>query len=133
MARGTTVRFALTILSAVLLALQLLTPTAPFASTHSATHVSTPKATGNVLAKRADEADEVVTSGHLGHSAAPTAPLRTRDRHRTAADSAPEPPTRVLPAYADTPPAPPRAGVTAHHLSRSTTAHSAAALQVFRC
>lgn len=133
MARSTTVRFTLTILSAVLMALQLLTPTAPFESTHSAVHASAVKVTASVLAKRADGADEIVTCGDVEHPAAPTAPLRTRDRHRTAADSAPEPPARVLLAYDTTPRAPARAGVTAHHLSRSTTAHSPAALQVFRC
>jgi hypothetical protein len=131
MARGATVRFAWAILSAVLLALQLLAPTASFASAHSATHASSPKVTGTaVVAKRADE---TATCGDLEHSASPTGPLRTRDRHRTAADWAPEPPARALLPYDTTAPAPSDAGVTAHHLSRSTTAHSPAALQVFRC
>ena len=131
MVRSTTVRFVLATLSAVLLALQLLAPTASFASAHSATHASAPKVTGAVAVTK--RADEIVTCGGLEHSAPPTGPLRTRDRHRVAADSAPEPPARVLLMYDTTASAPTKAGVTAHHLSRSSTAHSPAALQVFRC
>ncbi|WP_369232650.1 hypothetical protein AB5J56_11800 [Streptomyces sp. R21] len=131
MVRSTTVRFVLATLSAVLLALQLFAPTASFGSAHSTTHASGAKVTGTAaVAKRADE---IVTCGGLEHSAAPTGPLRTRDRHRVAADSAPEPPARVLLVYDTTVSAPTGTDGTTHHLSRSSTAHSPAALQVFRC
>jgi len=131
MVRDATVRFVLTILSAVLLALQLFAPTASFASAHSTTHASAPKVAG--AAAVAKRGDEIVTCGGLEHSTVPNGPLRTRDRHRLAADSAPEPPARALLRYDTTAPAPTGAGVTAHHLPRSSTAHSPAALQVFRC
>ncbi|MFC3574696.1 hypothetical protein ACFOZ0_15715 [Streptomyces yaanensis] len=131
MARGTTVRFALTILSAVLLALQLFAPTASVASAHS-THVTAAGSPEPVASKRTDGADEVVTCGDLEHSAGPTGPLRTRDRHRTAADSVPEPPALVLLAHDEPAARPPAARPAALRVSRSSTAHSPAALQVFR-
>ncbi|WP_405667114.1 hypothetical protein OG379_34680 [Streptomyces sp. NBC_01166] len=62
--------------------------------------------------------------------------LRHRDRHRSASVPAPETPSRsVVTIDADgllTPAAVAAMG-NAHHTSRSSTAHSSTALQVFRC
>ena len=132
MALGTTVRFLLTFLSAVLLALQLFAPTASAESAHK-THVTAPAAPEAVTAKRTDETDEVATCGDFEHPTSPTGPLRTRDRHREVADSTLEPPALVpLARYvADVPPL--AAKPASLHISRSSTAHTPAALQVFRC
>lgn len=132
MVRGTTVRLVLTALSAVLLALQLFAPTASAESAHQ-THVTAPAAQEAVTAKRTDEADEVITCGDFEHPTSPTGPLRTRDRHRAVADSTPEPPAFVPLAH-DVTAAPPLAvGPASPQISRSSTAHTPAALQVFRC
>ncbi|MER6122813.1 hypothetical protein ABT173_09030 [Streptomyces sp. NPDC001795] len=130
MVRGTTVRFVLTILSAVLLALQLFAPTASFASAHR-TQVTAAASPEAVTSKRADEVDETVTCGDIEHLGGPTGPLRTRDRHRSAADSVPEPPALVLLAHDGTAARPP-ARPASLRISRSSTAHTPAALQVFR-
>ncbi|MFJ8607840.1 hypothetical protein ACIRH0_11675 [Streptomyces sp. NPDC093675] len=128
MGRGTAVRFTPAILSAVLLALYLLAPSASPASAHKprATAAATPEA---VMSKRADEA---VTRGGLGHSPGPTGPLRTRDRHRASADAVPKPPAPTRQAGDITDGRPPTAHRTAPGISRPSTAHSPAALQVFR-
>ena len=133
MVRGATARFVLTILSAVLLALQLFAPTASFAASAHQAHVRAVEAPEAVTVKRADETDEVVTCGDHGQPAGPTGPLRTRDRHRAAADSAPEAPALVALARDVTAVRPPAASPGALRISRSSTAHTAAALQVFRC
>ncbi len=137
MARGTTVRLVPTILSAVLLALQLFAPTASFASFASfasahRTQVTAAAAPDAATSKRADDADEAVNCGEIQHPSDPTGPLRTRDRHRTAADSVPEPRALMPPAHDDTVTGPP-ARPASLRISRSSTAHTPAALQVFRC
>ncbi|MET8633975.1 hypothetical protein ACWEQ2_17630 [Streptomyces sp. NPDC004096] len=128
MGRGTAVRFAPAILSAVLLALYLLAPSASLASVHQprATAAGTPEA---VMSKRTDEA---VTRGGLGHSKGLTGPLRTRDRHRASADAAPEPPAPTRQAGDTTAVRPPTPHRAAPGISRPSIAHSPAALQVFR-
>jgi hypothetical protein len=132
MVRGTTVRFVLTILSSVLLGLQLFAPTASAESTHQ-THVTAAASPETVTAKRTDETDEVVTCGDFEHPTSPTGPLRTRDRHRALADSTPGPPALVLLAHDVTATPPLAARPASLHISRSSTAHTPAALQVFRC
>ncbi|MGW1256438.1 hypothetical protein ACWD5Q_15020 [Streptomyces sp. NPDC002513] len=129
MVRGTTVRWVLTALSAVLsalLALHLVTPTASSASADrtQATAAGFPEP---VTSKRAEDTDEIVRCGGTGHLAGPTGPLRTRDRHRTAAEpvsGAPTPTPSASGAPAGRPASP--------HISRPSTAHTPAALQVFR-
>ncbi|WP_411147462.1 hypothetical protein [Streptomyces sp. A30] len=132
MFRGTTSRTVVSILAAVLLGLQLFAPTAAFASAHTARHAV---AKGQPGIKHSGKAlrDEIVTCRDAGQQGDPTGPLRTRDRYRTAAGSAPEardhPHLRQGASKAGEP-SPPRA---AHHrISRSSAAHSPAALQVFR-
>jgi hypothetical protein len=132
MVRGTTVRFVLTALSAVLLALQLLAPTASFAAAHE-TRLSAVEHSNGFVSKRADEADEVVTCFDAGLVAGPNGPLGVWDRQRTAADSCPDQPTRVLLTHdcLSQPPAVTRPASL--RTARSSTAHRPAALQVFRC
>jgi hypothetical protein len=133
MVRGTTVRFVLTILSAVLLALQLFAPTASSAAPHHKTHATAAQAPKAVTGKRTDEADVVLTRGDHEHPASPTGPLRTRDRHRAAADSTPESPALPLLTNDVTAAQPSAVTPASLRISRSSTAHTAAALQVFRC
>lgn len=131
MVRGTTVRFTLTILSAVLLAMQFFAPTASFTSAHR-THVTTAGSPEVVTVKRADNPDEVVSCGDLGHLPSPTGPLRARDRNRLCTDSVPEPLASALPTPDVTAVRPSAAGPAPLGISRSSVAHTPAALQVFR-
>ncbi|KOU61108.1 hypothetical protein ADK57_28690 [Streptomyces sp. MMG1533] len=130
MFRGTTVRTVVATLAAVLLALQFFAPTASFASAHTARHAEAKAQPGSKLSAKALR-DESVTHRQCDPSGDPTGPLRSRDRHR-AVDLAPQGPERPLltqdPA-AVRKPVPP--GV--FRVSRPSTSHSAAALQVFRC
>ncbi|MET7486599.1 hypothetical protein [Streptomyces sp. NPDC005538] len=132
MFRGKTVRTVITLLTAVLLALQFFTPSASFASAHTARHAEAKAQPGPKLAGKALRA-ETVTFRDCGATGNPTTPLLLRDRYRTA-DCGPEAPERPLlaqdPAAVRTPVAP---GAAHHRTSRSSTAHSPAALQVFRC
>ena len=130
MFRGTTTRTVIATLAAVLLALQFFAPTASFASAHTVRQVEAKAQPGINLSGKALR-DKTITFRHCDHPGDPTGPLRTRDRHR-AADVTPEDPERPLSAQdpaAEHPPVPPRAPRT----SRPSTAHSPAALQVFRC
>jgi hypothetical protein len=78
--------------------------------------------------------DEMVTCGDARHHTDPTGPLRTRDRHRTAAGSAPDAPDRPHLRQGASRAGEPGTFRTAHHrTSKSSTAHSPAALQVLRC
>ncbi|GAA2236829.1 hypothetical protein L0M19_11335 [Streptomyces indiaensis] len=142
MYRGTTARTVVSILAAVLLALQFFAPTASFASahTHSQSEAKAqpgtkpsgmssrpgPKAPGKALR------DETATC-RAGHHGDPTGPLRTRDRSHTA-DLTPPGPERPLQRHIrPTAPEAVRPGTAHHHTSRSSTSHTPAALQVFRC
>ncbi|MET9384135.1 hypothetical protein ABZY09_24385 [Streptomyces sp. NPDC002928] len=135
MFRGTTARAVVSLLATVLLTLSFFAPTASFASAHTARHAEAKaqpgfKPTGKALR------DELVTFRDCTQPGGPANPFRTRDRHHvtTSADSAPQEPERPLlvrdPAAAHRPPEP---GIAYHRSSRSSTAHSPAALQVFRC
>ncbi|WP_405868363.1 hypothetical protein [Streptomyces sp. NBC_00005] len=130
MFRITTARTAIALLAAVLLALQFFAPNTSFASAHTIRQVEAKAQPGIKLSGKALRS-ETVTVRHCDHSGDPTGPLRTRDRHR-AVDFAPEGPDRGQqaqdPASAHQPAAP-----RAPHMSRPSTSHSPAALQVFRC
>ncbi|NGO15152.1 hypothetical protein G5C60_48110 [Streptomyces sp. HC44] len=126
MSRGTTARTLYGVLAAVLLALQLFAPTASAASAASAhpTH-----GTGTA----ADT--EVVSCGKGEHLNAETPPLRIRDRQRST-DSGPDSPARPLLARNPAAEHDDTAGTVAAaslRTTRSSRAHSTAALQVFRC
>jgi hypothetical protein len=130
MFRITAGRSVIALLVALLLSLPFFAATAPFAPAHTAGHAKAEAAPGTKLSGEATRG-EAVTSRHCDHSGGPTGPLRTRDRHR-AVDCAPEGPERGQPAQgpatADQP-----AIRRAQGTSRPPTAHSPAALQVFRC
>ncbi|MDQ0773753.1 hypothetical protein QF026_002219 [Streptomyces aurantiacus] len=128
MRRGTTVRTLFAVLAAVLLALQLSAPTTVFASAHT-TRFAGPE-TGP------EAGAEFVTCGETSRSHGPTGPLRTRDRVRVA-DHLPASCARPLlakdAAIGHEDPSHTAAPAAHHRTTRSSTAHSTAVLQVFRC
>ncbi|WP_340375143.1 hypothetical protein U5640_08310 [Streptomyces sp. SS7] len=134
MFRGATARTALALLAAVLLALPFFAPASPFAHAHTVRQAEAKTKTGIPPAGKPlrNELVTVRDCGHLG----PAAPLRPRDRHRATSGVAatPQEPERALLALdpaAEHPPA--RPAGPHHRSSRSSTGHSPAALQVFRC
>ena len=130
MLRGTTIRTALALVAAALLALQFFTPTAPFAVAHTARHALAKDLPGTKLYGKALR-DETATLRGCGNSGNPTGPLRTRDRHVNTGCTSEEPERQVLaqdPASAHEP-----VPLRSDHLSRPSAPHSPAALQVFRC
>lgn len=132
MFRGTTARTVISLLAAALLALQLFTPTASFASAHTARHAEAKTEPRNKPRAEALR-DEFVTCGNNGRPNDPSWPLRIRDRHRIV-DTSPDAPERPLLAVDPAAPHEPETRVTSRHQApRSLTAHTPAALQVFRC
>ncbi|SHH83552.1 hypothetical protein [Streptomyces sp. 3214.6] len=138
MFRGTTARAVIAVLAAVLLAFPFFAPTSSFAHAHTVRQAEAKTQPGIKLSAKAKR-DEITTlrDCHLP-TGGPADPLRTRERHRAAtsasAASAPQEPERAL--LAQDPAAehqPARPGDPYHRSSRSSTAHSPAALQVFRC
>ncbi|MDL5204409.1 hypothetical protein [Streptomyces sp. ALI-76-A] len=130
MFRGTTAWAALAILTAALLALPFFAPTAAFATAHTPRQAEAKAQPGIKLPGKALR-DETATQRHCAPAGDPTGPLRTRDRQRTVevALAGPERPTQAQDPSAAPHPVP---GGTPR-LSRPPTAHSPAALQVFRC
>ncbi|UUU30165.1 hypothetical protein JIX56_09835 [Streptomyces sp. CA-210063] len=131
--RGTTTRTVLSALAAVLLSLTFFTPTASFAAAHTLGHVKAKAEPGNTLTAKPVR-DKAVTYRTCAPSQDPTGPARTRDRHRTVSQTVPGAPARSPlgenPAAASEPERP---STRYHRASRSLTAHTPAALQVFRC
>ncbi|MBT2442774.1 hypothetical protein J7E93_22215 [Streptomyces sp. ISL-36] len=131
MRRSATARSVFSILAAVLVALQLLTPTTSFASAHTARHAVAKAHAGINPSGQALRA-EIATCPDADRPGDPTGPLRTRDRQRTADNPGmSERPSPAHPTSAAPEPATP--GSVRHHAPRSSRSHSAAALQVFRC
>ncbi|MEU9186730.1 hypothetical protein AB0D14_19710 [Streptomyces sp. NPDC048484] len=124
MRRGTTARTLFALLAAVLLALQLSAPATAFASAH----------TTQLIGPEAES--EFVTCADTMHSHGPTGPLRTRDRIRATDHVVP---TSVRPllwkvvTVGHEDPSHTAAPAAHHRTTRSSTAHSTAVLQVFRC
>ncbi|MGW0814404.1 hypothetical protein ACWD00_14310 [Streptomyces viridiviolaceus] len=132
MFEGTRARTMVALLAAVLLALQFFTPSASFASAHTSRD-AVAKATPGFDPSGTAPRGETVTCHDTGKPGNPNGSPRHRDRHRAAAPSAPETPERPLARrHAETPPERAASG-TDRHPSRSSTTHSPAALQVFRC
>jgi hypothetical protein len=135
MLRGTTTRTVVSILAAVLLALPFFAPSSSFAHAHTIRHAEARTQPG-IEPSGKSLRDETVTSRSCDRSGTPSDPLRTRDRHRATvtAVSAPQERERALlaqdPAAAHQPTGP---AAPYHRSSRSSTSHSPAALQVFRC
>ncbi|MFJ4620197.1 hypothetical protein [Streptomyces sp. NPDC088812] len=135
MFRGEAVRTAVSLLAVVLLALPLFAPAPSFAHAHTVRQAKANTQPG-INPPGATPRDETVTSSACDRSGAPYDPLRTRDRHRSAstADSAPQQRERTLPARDPAAAHRPCGPAASHHRpSRSSTGHSPAALQVFRC
>ncbi|MET8078004.1 hypothetical protein [Streptomyces sp. NPDC005303] len=130
MFRGATVRTVVAALAAVLLALPFFVSTEEFATAHTGRQAEAKAQAGTKFSGKASRA-EASGKRHCNHVGGPTGPLRTRDRHR-AVDFAPEGPERSLSAEEPTAP-PERVAAGAFPLSRPSTAHAPAALQVFRC
>jgi hypothetical protein len=143
MHRGTTARTVVSLLAAVLLALQLFAPAASFAVAHTPSQAEAKAHSGTKPSGTASRPgitfagqalrDEIATC-RSGHHGDPTGPLRTRNRSH-AADSTPPAPDRT-PLSRHIPPtaAEPAGPGTAHrHSPRSSASHTPAALQVFRC
>ncbi|GHB19735.1 hypothetical protein GCM10010377_07070 [Streptomyces viridiviolaceus] len=133
MFEGTRARTIVALLAAVLLALHFLTPSASFASAHTSRDAVAKAAPGFDPSGTAPRG-ETVTCHDAGKPGSPNGSPRLRDRHRAAAPSAPETPERPLARrHAETPPERAASGSAHRHPSRSSTTHSPAALQVFRC
>ncbi|SOD81582.1 hypothetical protein [Streptomyces sp. Ag109_G2-15] len=124
MFRGTTTRTALALFTVALLALQLFAPTGTFASAHT---LSEAKAK-----TRAGAASSVQPVCALGLSKEPVGSPHLRDRQRGSASGwAQERP--LIARQAAAPHTPAASGAPHHRTTRSSRAHSPAALQVFRC
>jgi len=130
MFRGATVRTVLAVLAAALLVLPFFASSEGFATAHTARQAEAKAQTGTKLSGKVSRA-EASGKRHCHHAGDPTGPLRTRDRHR-AVDFAPEGSERSLPAQEQAA-APERVASGEFPLSRPSTAHAPAALQVFRC
>ncbi|MEU5768206.1 hypothetical protein ABZ782_20055 [Streptomyces asoensis] len=135
MFRGATARAVLPLLAALLLALPFFAPAPSFAHAHTARQAEAKTPPGITLSGKAKR-DEVTTLRDCDRPGGLADPLRSRDRHRAGAAAAPAPqePERALlaldPAAAHQPARP---GAPHDRPSRSSAAHSPAALQVFRC
>ncbi|MFG2318567.1 hypothetical protein [Streptomyces tendae] len=133
MYRRTAARTVIAILAPVLFALQFFAPTASFASAHTSGEAVAHAHPGTTPSGTA-RYDESVTCREGGRPGEPTTEPRVRDRHRTTA----APPSGVPrhPLARQTAPEAPDAvasGRATEHRPRSTTDHTPAALQVFRC
>jgi hypothetical protein len=131
--RGATARTVIVVLAAVLAALQLqlLSPTASFASTHTTrqavveVHPGT-KATGKAMRSG------VVTCNEIEQLGSPSSLSRTRSRHRVSC--APAELSLALPAHPGSAASEPAtAACVPDRTSRPPRAHTPALLQVFRC
>ena len=114
MFRGTTARTAIALFTAALLALQFFTPTETFASAHTLSH-----------AQAKAESDTALPAKPMG-----TQHLRDRQRGSAYGWALERPPISRQQAAEPTPAA---SGASHHRITRSSRAHSSAALQVFRC
>ena len=141
MYRGTTARTVVSVLATLLLALQFFAPTASFASAHTLSQVEAKAHPGTKPSGKSSRAalklsgkalrDEIATC-RAGHHGDPTGPLRTRDRFHTA-DSVPSAPERPLLRHIPPTAQEPVTPGAAHKRTSRSTAHTPAALQVFRC
>ena len=137
MFRGTTARTVISVLAALLLALPFFAPTSSFAHAHTMRHAEAKTKPGIKPSGKAmrEEYRHAPRLRPLRRSRRPPAHPRPQPRHHDAsAASTPQEPERTLrsldPAAAHQPARP---GDGHHRPSRSSTAHSPAGLQVFRC
>ncbi len=143
MFRGVTARVAVSVLAAALLTLQLFAPRVVFASAHTVRHVEVEAQFGIQLSGKAPRTstelsakalhDESVNCRSTGRHGGLTGALCLRGRLRTT-DTAPKAPDRQLLRHDPSAEHQPAGPADAHpRTSRSSTAHSPAALQLFRC
>lgn len=131
MFRGKTAAGVIAALATILLTLQFFAPTEGFATAHTVRQVEA-KAPAGSQPTGSTLRIEVATKRHCNPAGDPTGPLRARDRHR-AVDFAPQGPDRaVLTQESATTPGQ-HSVPGGFPLSRPSTAHAPAALQVFRC
>ncbi|MFI8347375.1 hypothetical protein [Streptomyces sp. NPDC085596] len=132
MSRGRTLGAVLALFAVALLSLQLFAPSGPFATAHTLGEAGANDAPGTALvAQSAGEGADTVREPRRPK----TPPVATHaDRHRQRG-TAPTPALeRPLISRRPAEPAPPsRSGFPDAHVTRSSGAHSPAALQVFRC
>ncbi|MGW7170528.1 hypothetical protein ACWGH3_35665 [Streptomyces sp. NPDC054884] len=135
MFRGRSARAGISLLAALLLALPFFAPASPFATAHTVRHLEAKTQPGIKLSAKTPR-HEKVTSRDCKLPGGPADPRRTRDRLRVTAGavSAPHESERASPTqdpaagHRQARPSDPR-----NRVSRSSTSHSPAALQVFRC
>ena len=138
--RDATARIILSVLAAILLAVQFPAPAPSGASAHGVQEFSSgPPATHTVGPRTQDPTptgQEYTPCGLPTEGGESNGSLRTRDRHRVAVQSTSETLSRCF-VTGDTAGRPPVAvPVTPAHayaMPRSSASHSPAALQVFRC
>jgi hypothetical protein len=130
---ATATRFVVTVLTALLLALQFPAVGTSPAFAHDARVSGAEPSQRPTFDAAAEERDHITCDTPDGDT---NGLLPARDRHRSTAGSTLDTPSRSLLRGA-TSAARPHVGLSpfgdAHRVSRSSTAHSAAALQVFRC
>ncbi|MBP2048144.1 hypothetical protein J2Z21_001068 [Streptomyces griseochromogenes] len=131
MFRGTTARTVITLFTVALLGLQFFTSSGTFASAHTLSHAKAKAVSGTVPSPKPVR-NGTDTLRDSGCSPQPLGTQHIRDRQRGCPFGwAPErPPISRQAAAVQTPAA---SGAPHHRTTRSSRAHSAAALQVFRC
>lgn len=142
MYRGSTARFVVSLVAAVLLALQFFAPSASFATAHTPSQVEAKAQPGTKPSGTSSRPGtkfpgkalrEEIASCRAGHHGDPTGPLRTPLRSH-ATDSAPTAPERPLPRHIQPTATEPGSFGPAHRRTpRPSASHTPAALQVFRC
>ncbi|MFJ9862654.1 hypothetical protein [Streptomyces sp. NPDC101165] len=131
MFRGKKARTLLALLATTLLALQFFAPTGTFASAHTLSHAKAKAAPETVRpSKPARTSASALRDG--GCTQNPGGGRHLRDRQRgPASGCAQEHP--LIARQTATPRSPGTSGAPHHRTTRSSRAHSPAALQVFRC
>ncbi|MEU9735418.1 hypothetical protein [Streptomyces sp. NPDC048002] len=132
MFRGETARSATPVLVALLIALQFFAPTASFATAHTASHAEAKGGPGSELSGPPPRV-ESLTPRSCDPPVEPTGPLRPRDRTGPSGCASPTCERPLPPEDSTSVPGPAAPGGAHHRAARSSSAHTPAALQVFRC
>ncbi|MFI1762579.1 hypothetical protein ACH41H_11105 [Streptomyces sp. NPDC020800] len=130
MFRGTTTRTVITLFTVALLALQFFAPTGTFAAAHTLGHAKAKATSGTALPSHpVRNGSDTLRDG--GCTQQPVGAQHLRDRQRGSAHgwALEHPP---ISRQAAAPQEPDASGAPQHRITRSSRAHSPAALQVFR-
>lgn len=131
MFRGTTARTAIALFTVVLFALQFSAPTGAFASAHTLSEAKAKAVSGTELSpKPVRDGAETLRDDGCSQQPVGTRHLRDRQRGSAYAWALERPHISRRTADRQTPAAP---GAPHHRTTRSSRAHSPAALQVFLC